>query len=1303
MENTINQIVAQEAFDQVSRLGTMLNDLATEFEAINKKLSGAMSSVGAGTSLKEIAQLNAEIAQLKNQLGDAKAKMDQYTQAAANKSNSNNAAAKAAAEAARQVKAESQAIADNVKQAKSLEKAIEKMNKEKERQAKAASDAANAYKQLTKSYNDAAMESKRLGAEMYNIAAAGKADSQQYRDLNKQYLEATKRAGDYHYTLSRLEQAVGQHQRNVGNYANLQMEANQVMRELPNFAIDARVGIMSLSNNLPMLQDALQRTAKEIDPVTGKAIGMKGALKSLVSSIFSWQTALLALITVLIAYQDEIADFVFSKSAAERAVDNFNNAMADSFKGVSDEIAALRDAQSALADNTVNRDELAKKMDVLNDKFPHLFQNLQNEKRSFDEINEAIEQQINLLIRKAREDARMSGISKAIQDLSEKQKVLNEDLGFWDKAGLYFSNYSKTALGYLEDVVPKMSSQSAEMAKMYKEEYDAGRLSRSDYKARLLQLMEIEEATKGVTAAVSINTGKHAERLNALGKEKTELLELNKEQKRMIAMHPVQNAHLQAEIDKRNERIAAINAETDALKSQEGQMKNMAQYTLVDMLSDLGEYYMLSNKEGTAGYREGVVKKAESAYEREVKELKESLDKQEITRQQYDLKEYNAQLRRDKTISDYDERVAKKREKAIKKDSNLKQEQLAHNKAVDDSNYEQAKKANDAMMAEYESQFKDETLHLDDRLDALDKYYKERKDTQDEYYKTENQKLQDELTMINGLTEKYGVSILGDGKGKITDAETKALEKRHDIAEEDKKIMMGKLEVLNKISMLTQNMQNDDNIRLQEAADKRKEIIQNDTDNLIKESKRRFDAIDDDQKRMTALRLADLDNQHKLGDIGDKAYYSARRAIINEESLNIYNAQLAWLDKTYADMANAITDPAKKEALLKLLNQQRSELERAKPDTKRDKAKSWAEIFGIDTDAKQALSGAERALALYEGQVKAMEEAGDTSSFAYKLATANVKTYSEEVKKSQEVLKEISREEIYKTVNQGIDMVFQSISDARQRHYQEKFDLLDKEKQMIEDNYEAEKTAIEGSLMSEEEKTKRLKELNAKKLDDQKRMDAEQRKIRREQAIRERDDAIFKITLETAVAVAKTLSTMGATPTGLAAAAMTAALGVAQVAALMARPIPEYWQGTPEGGHKGGAAWIGERGTELGILPSGQAFLTPSTATLVDLPKGTDIIPLSGGGSTYEKLERIATKSSMERFDRLRQMMPYIRQTNRDAAILANLSKLSVLDKIDGSIRNIPQTEFFIENGEFRKMVTVNGNKTKFINKAIKG
>ncbi len=72
-------------------------------------------------------------------------------------------------------------------------------------------------------------------------------------------------------------------------------------------------------------------------------------------------------------------------------------------------------------------------------------------------------------------------------------------------------------------------------------------------------------------------------------------------------------------------------------------------------------------------------------------------------------------------------------------------------------------------------------------------------------------------------------------------------------------------------------------------------------------------------------------------------------------------------------------------------------------------------------------------------------------------------------------------------------------------------------------------------------------------------------------------------------------------------AGLTAAIGAAQLAQIISRPIPEYYTGTKDSGDAG-FAWIGERGKELGKTKDGKYFETPSTPTLAYLPANTEII-----------------------------------------------------------------------------------------------
>jgi hypothetical protein len=74
-------------------------------------------------------------------------------------------------------------------------------------------------------------------------------------------------------------------------------------------------------------------------------------------------------------------------------------------------------------------------------------------------------------------------------------------------------------------------------------------------------------------------------------------------------------------------------------------------------------------------------------------------------------------------------------------------------------------------------------------------------------------------------------------------------------------------------------------------------------------------------------------------------------------------------------------------------------------------------------------------------------------------------------------------------------------------------------------------------------------------------------------------------------------------------AALVAAIAAAQIGFVLAQPVPEFAEGTKGKAFKGGKAMVGERGVEKVITESGKVYFTPPTATLVDLPKGSHVIP----------------------------------------------------------------------------------------------
>ena len=74
-------------------------------------------------------------------------------------------------------------------------------------------------------------------------------------------------------------------------------------------------------------------------------------------------------------------------------------------------------------------------------------------------------------------------------------------------------------------------------------------------------------------------------------------------------------------------------------------------------------------------------------------------------------------------------------------------------------------------------------------------------------------------------------------------------------------------------------------------------------------------------------------------------------------------------------------------------------------------------------------------------------------------------------------------------------------------------------------------------------------------------------------------------------------------------AAIVGALGAIQAATIIATPIPKYARGTDKEGHKGGLAIVGDGGKQEVVVFGGQAWITPDTDTIVDLPKGAMVYP----------------------------------------------------------------------------------------------
>jgi len=125
--------------------------------------------------------------------------------------------------------------------------------------------------------------------------------------------------GNYKSALDGATMSTTRVGKGMNNAYNSTFQMTQVMRELPNFAIDARIGLMSLSNNLPMLTDGFKQLANQVDNTTGKAKGWGYAFKTMGMSLISLNTAMIVGMTLMLQYSQEIKDFLSNTDAVTKA------------------------------------------------------------------------------------------------------------------------------------------------------------------------------------------------------------------------------------------------------------------------------------------------------------------------------------------------------------------------------------------------------------------------------------------------------------------------------------------------------------------------------------------------------------------------------------------------------------------------------------------------------------------------------------------------------------------------------------------------------------------------------------------------------------------------------------------------------------------------------------------------------------------------------------------------------------------------------------------------------------------------
>lgn len=276
---------------------------------------------------------------------------------------------------------------------------------------------------------------------------------QAVRELDQTTATAAKSMESYNKKIEENEKFIDQsvdsmtaRKRNIGNYASafdgLGMSVQQIVRELPSAAIGLNTFFLAISNNLPILADEIARARQELKLMNEQGLKGTPVWKQLVSSLFSWQTAMVAGVTILSMYGKDIAKFVSNLSGMNTEIKNAADIQKDlsetwnlGAKNAQEELVQLEllyETASKTNNSLKERNDALKSIQEISDKY---IKDLGEEKVSTENLGKVYGILKTRILEAASARAAFDKIvenNKQILDLQkELKKSIDDSSGFW--------------------------------------------------------------------------------------------------------------------------------------------------------------------------------------------------------------------------------------------------------------------------------------------------------------------------------------------------------------------------------------------------------------------------------------------------------------------------------------------------------------------------------------------------------------------------------------------------------------------------------------------------------------------------------------------------------------------------------------------------------------------------------------------------------------------------------------------------------------------------------------------------------
>lgn len=203
---------------------------------------------------------------------------------------------------------------------------IKEANRVAQLQATIAASAEGSYNRLSAQYELNKIKLNQMSAAQREAVDTGKKLEAETNEIYQQMIKLQEATGNYRLS-------VGHYQR---TWDGLGISISQVVRELPAAAVSLNTFFLGISNNIPMVVDEINRLRKQNELLRAEGKDTVNVTKSIVKALFSWNTALVVLLTVFSMFGKEIISWIGSLFKGKAAVISMNDALDNIAKELED-------------------------------------------------------------------------------------------------------------------------------------------------------------------------------------------------------------------------------------------------------------------------------------------------------------------------------------------------------------------------------------------------------------------------------------------------------------------------------------------------------------------------------------------------------------------------------------------------------------------------------------------------------------------------------------------------------------------------------------------------------------------------------------------------------------------------------------------------------------------------------------------------------------------------------------------------------------------------------------------------------